>query len=546
MIKRFGHIALLLILVTVLAGACSPAIDEPVSPLPTPLPPGATPSGPSAAGEVLAPDPARARDAAMAYLAATYGLQGPQPTLVWEEENTTPEGQIGASNFVYSAGNWVVEVSFPIVAPQSTRYQVAVTNASTGFVWQGEVDAKGQVMEDKGAAIAQREIPNVDPEELERLAAGNTAFAFALYQILSEAAPGEENLFFSPYSISLALAMTYAGARGETETEMAEALHFSLHQERLHPAFNGLDAELAQRGKGATGQDGGGFRLQIANALWGQEGYPFLPEFLALLARNYGAGMRLLDFAADAEAARITINDWVAEQTEDRIQNLIPPGVVDAATRLVLTNAIYFNAAWAHPFEDNLTEDGVFTLPDGEKVTVPMMRQLESLRYVQGKGFQAVELPYDGHEMSMLILLPDEGTFEFFQASLDERRLDAALEGMVPQQVALAMPKFEFESEFSLKEALAALGMPAAFGGEADFSGMTGSPDLYISAVIHKAFVAVDEAGTEAAAATAVVMLESAMPGEPVELRLERPFLFLIRDEATGTVLFLGRVVDPR
>jgi serpin B len=388
--------------------------------------------------------------------------------------------------------------------------------------------------------VARNTAPQASAADLEALVGGNRAFALELYQALREQ---EGNLFYSPYSISMALAMTYAGARTGTEAQMAEVLHFSLPQAQLHPAFNALDLTLAERGEGAGGR--GGFQLNVANALWGQAGYPFLPEFLDLLGRNYGAGLRLLDFAADAEAARLTINDWVAEQTEDRIQDLIPPGVLGAATRLVLTNAIYFNAAWAQPFEASATQDEAFHLLDGGQVTVPMMHQTESFGYLAGDGYQAVELPYEGHELSMVILLPDEGGFEAFEAGLDAAQVEAILQETSDRQVALALPRFEFEAQFSLADTLGAMGMPDAFSDQANFSGMTGTRDLFISAVIHKAFVAVDEEGTEAAAATAVVMVEGAMPAEPLEVRVDRPFLFLIRDIQTGTVLFLGRVMDP-
>ncbi|UCC65846.1 MAG: serpin family protein [Anaerolineae bacterium] len=384
--------------------------------------------------------------------------------------------------------------------------------------------------------------PQVSEGDLAELVKGNSALAFDLYQVLRE---GNGNLFYSPYSISLALAMTYAGARGETQGQMAEALHFLLSQERLHPAFNGLDLELASRGEGAAGKDEEGFRLNIVNAIWGQKGYAFLSGFLDVLAENYGAGLRPLDFVNAPEESRVTINDWVSEQTEGRIEDLIPPGVIDALTRLVLTNAIYFNAAWSQPFEPRLTEESTFHLLDGGEVTVPMMVQTESFPYAEGQGYQAVELPYDGWEISMVILLPEAGGFEAFEDSLDAERVDAVLKELARRQVALTMPKFEFESDFSLNEALSAMGMPVAFSNEADFSGMTGNRDLFISEVIHKAFVSVDEAGTEAAAATAVVIAELAMPEEPVAFTVDRPFLFLIRDMETGTVLFVGRVVDP-
>jgi serpin B len=384
--------------------------------------------------------------------------------------------------------------------------------------------------------------PDVAGPDLAEMVGGNSAFAFDLYQILTE---GNENVFYSPYSISVALAMTYAGARGETERQMADALRFVLSQDRLHPAFNGLDLELARRGEGAEGKDEEGFRLNVVNAIWGQAGYEFLSEFLDVLAENYGAGLRVLDFENAPEASRVTINDWVSEQTEGRIEDLIPQGVINAMTRLVLTNAIYFNGAWDNPFEPEMTADGTFHLLDGSEVSVPMMRQTKSFGYAEGEGVQAVELPYDGQELSMVVLLPDAGEFEAFEDALDAGRVDAIVKDISYRQVALSLPKFEVESDFSLVDALAAMGMPDAFSDAADFSGMTGNRDLFIAEVIHKAFVSVDEAGTEAAAATAVVMEKMAMPEEPVEVTVDRPFVFLIRDVETGAILFVGRVVDP-
>ncbi|HEY49205.1 MAG TPA: serpin family protein [Dehalococcoidia bacterium] len=384
--------------------------------------------------------------------------------------------------------------------------------------------------------------PDISAGNLTELVDGNSGFAFDLYQALSEE---EGNLFYSPFSISLALAMTYAGARGETEQQMADTLNFILSQSDLHPAFNALDLELASRGEGAEGKDGEGFRLNIVNAIWGQQDYKFLDTFLDVLAENYGAGLRLLDFINAAEESRVTINKWVSEQTEGRIEDLIPPDAIDALTRLVLTNAIYFNAAWLYPFDEDMTEDGDFHLLDGGRVTVPMMKQTESYGYAEGEGYQAVELLYDGRELSMVILLPEEGQFGAFEGSLDAERLDAILDDLARGEVALTMPKFEFESEFSLAKTLAAMGMPVAFSGSADFSGMTGNRELFIGNVLHKAFVSVDEAGTEAAAATAVIMELSAAPGMPVEVTLDRPFVFLIRDIETGSILFLGRVANP-
>jgi len=431
---------------------------------------------------------------------------------------------------------WLVVISLAIV--------IAIVGVAC-IPGQGGQDRRvaGEVIQSERQRVTS---PAVSDADLITLVDGNSAFAFDLYQALRAA---DGNLFYSPYSISLALAMTYAGARGETAQQMADTLDFVLPQDSLHPAFNNLDLELARRGEGARGKDGEGFRLNIVNAIWGQKNFEFLSEFLDLLAKNYGAGLRLLDFVNAPEEARITINNWVSDETEQRIEDLIPQGAIDTLTRLVLTNAIYFNAAWLYPFEEAMTEDGLFYLLDGSEIAVPMMRQRQDWfkNYAEGYGYQAVELLYDGGELSMVILLPDAGHFEEFEEALDAERMSAIIERLEPRQVALTMPKFEFESDFSLKETLAAMGMPVAFSAnDADFSGMADNPDLYIHDVIHKAFVSVDEAGTEAAAATAVVVGVVSMPvDEPVQVTVDRPFIFLIRDIETGAILFVGRVVNP-
>jgi len=394
------------------------------------------------------------------------------------------------------------------------------------------------VMSDKPRETA----PDVSEADLALLIEGNSAFAFELYQALREQ---EGNLFYSPHSISVALAMTYAGARGETAQQMADTLEFILEQERLHPGFNWLDAELASRGEGAQGKDDKGFRLNIVNAIWGQKDYGFLPAFLDVLAENYGAGLRILDFINETEKSRLIINDWVSDQTEGRIKDLIPQGAIDALTRLVLTNAIYFNAAWEDPFDEDVTADGPFYLFEGGQVIVPMMKQTESFGYTEGEGYQAVELQYDGNELSMVILLPEAGQFQAFEEGLQAQKISDIISGLQSTGVTLTMPKFEFDSEFSLTDTLAKMGMPIAFSGDADFSGMTGNRALFISDVVHKAFVSVDEAGTEAAAATAVIMPEAGPPEPTVEVTIDHPFIFLIRDIETGAILFVGRVMNP-
>jgi serpin B len=405
--------------------------------------------------------------------------------------------------------------------------------AGCGSVAHGEVLQSDQ----------PRLVSDATEGEVAEAAAGNSAFAFDLYQKLRQETGG--NLFYSPYSISAALAMTYAGARGQTEAEMADTLHYTLPQERLHPAFNALDATMTgQGGKGTDDEDA--FRLSIANAIWGQAGYEFTSAFLDTLAENYGAGLRTLDFAQESEAARKTINDWVSEQTEGKIQDLIPKGGLNAAVRLVLTNAIYFNGKWSKPFEADSTYDRDFTLLDGTTIQVPTMHQTEMFAYTEGEGYQAVELPYRDSNMAMLFLLPAEGRFEEIEGQLSHELVAGVVEGLEFHDVRLSLPKFSFESGLGLAKTLIQMGMPSAFG-NADFSGMTGDRALFISDVLHKAFVAVDEKGTEAAAATAVIMAELAAPveDEPIVMKLDRPFIFMIRDQETGTILFVGRVLNP-
>jgi len=401
--------------------------------------------------------------------------------------------------------------------------------------------APGELLKSEKERITS---PYVNATEQALLVEGNTAFAFELYQALREQ---EGNIFYSPYSISLALAMTYAGARSETAQQMADTLHFLLDQDRLHPAFNWLDAELASRGEGAQGKDGEGFRLNIVNAVWGQKDYEFLSDFMDALAENYGAGLRILDFINETEETRFAINQWVSYQTKGRIKDLIPPGVINELTRLVLTNAIYFNAAWENTFDEDMTADGPFYLLDGGQVIVQMMEQAEFFGYTEGEGYQAVELPYDGGELSMVILLPASGNFTAFEAGLQAQQVYDIISDLQLTGVALTMPKFEFDSEFSLEDTLAQMGMSDAFVyGIADFSGMTGSLELFIGGVVHKAFVAVDEAGTEAAAATAGIVAPSPPPPEsPMQITIDRPFIFLIRDIETGAILFVGRVLNP-
>ncbi|MBI1744686.1 serpin family protein [Candidatus Acetothermia bacterium] len=383
--------------------------------------------------------------------------------------------------------------------------------------------------------------PQVEKADLTDLVASNTRFAFDLYRAVRKP---ESNLIYSPYSISLALAMTYAGAEGETQQQMANTLHFALAQPRLHPTFNALDIDLANRSAEAEARGMQGFQLNIANSIWGQMGYDFLAGYLDLLAENYGAGLRLLDFQKSYEDSRLLINQWVSDETNGKIENLLPPGSISPDTRLILTNAIYFKAAWLVPFKKEETRDETFTLLDRNQITVPMMHGgLESL-YAEGENYQAVVLPYEGNELSMIILLPQTGSFEAFEDSLSDKRLLDIIDSLKIREIILTMPKFSYTAEIDLKQKLSELGMPIAFTAGADFSGMNGHGNLMLKDVLHKAYISVNEAGTEAAASTAVIVIPTSMP-PTVKVTLNHPFIFLIRDWKTGTVLFVGRVTNP-
>jgi serpin B len=386
--------------------------------------------------------------------------------------------------------------------------------------------------------------PIVNENNVTSVANGNNAFALDLLQQLQTETG---NVFYSPYSISSALAMTWAGARGDTEAQMAQTLHFALDQAALHPAFNSLMLALDSHAEAEGIEPDQAFKLHMANALWGQQGFPFNAQFLDTLAMNYGAGMYLVDFQNDPEGARKAVNDWVSRETEKRIKDIVPEGVIDALTRLVLANAIYFKADWASEFDKSATSDQDFHLAEGGTVTVPTMFQNASFQYAEINGLQALELPYAGDQLSMVILLPAEGQLEAVQAGLNSTTLDALLGELDYQDIDLYLPKFKYKYSLSLVDALTGMGMTDAFDpGRADFSGMDDARDLYIGDILHKAFVAVDEAGTEAAAATVVIMELTAIQVEqPLEFRVDRPFLFIIRDIPTSSILFMGRVMNP-
>ena len=397
------------------------------------------------------------------------------------------------------------------------------------------------------ASIAQSNVqretkPSTSTDDISKLVNGNNAFALDLYQSLRSK---DGNLIYSPYSISLALAMTYAGARGETESQMASALHFDLPQAQLHPAFNALDLALAQHGQAQSKDQP--LQLNIANAVWAEKTYPFLQNYLDLIALNYGAGIRLADFVNQYEPARNEINNWVSDQTNKKINNLLAPGTLNPDTRMVLVNAIYFKADWENQFDPNNTSDSPFHLLDGSTSHVKMMNDEHlTIPYTKGDGYQAIELAYVGDTAAMDVIVPDEGNFKQFESALNAQKLNEILGNMQPASVALGLPKFTFTQDFSVSSTLKTLGMSDAFDpNKADFSGMTGNHDLFISDVIHKAFVAVDEKGTEAAAATAVMMQATSIMMTDVNLTIDRPFIFFIRDTTSGQILFVGRVLNP-
>jgi serpin B len=369
--------------------------------------------------------------------------------------------------------------------------------------------------------------------------AGNNAFAVALYGQLRNQAG---NLFFSPESISTALAMAYAGARGDTASQMAKTLHFTLPPGQLNPAMGALLGDL-----NTTHQN---YQLSVANALWAQQGYTFLDAFLNLLKTDYGAGLNQVDFKGATEAARLTINQWVEKKTQDKIKDLLQPGALRSDTRLVLTNAIYFKGDWETQFDKAQTKNEVFYLSTAQTATTPLMHREGGFSYFDGGSFQALEIPYKSKELSIIIFLPkDRSGLPALEQSLTAPNLQQWLHQLGPvPKVIVTLPKFKSTQQFELSATLRAMGMPAAFAAGADFSGMTGRRDFAISEVIHKAYIDVNEEGTEAAAATAVTMRALAM--RPVEqappiFRADHPFVFLIRDNRSDSILFMGRMANP-
>ena len=423
----------------------------------------------------------------------------------------------------------------PVESPIEPYPVEETKDPSAGMEEPGEIaDSSGDV-----AYIVD---PQADPEAVKQLAQSNNSFALALYQALRDE---DGNLIDSPFSIFQALLMTGAGAQGETASQMASVLGVDVNDPATHNLMNALNKALAYKPE-YLNQDAQPLTFNIANALWAQKDYHFEQSFLDTLSANYNAGLKLVDFNK-AEDARALINLWVAAQTNDKIKELIPQGVLDQMTRLVLTNAIYFKAAWSHQFEEKDTKDGSFMLLDGSSTTVPFMHGNFTISALVSDKIQAIRLPYEGGTYAMAAIMPS-ANFAGFESQLTAAELEQILSDLQSSsaRVDLSMPKFQSESRFGLADVLIELGMPNAFDAEkADFSGMTGKPDLMIGSVLHQATIEVNEEGTEAAAATAVVMEVTSMPGEIYTISLDKPFIYVIYETTTNTIVFMGRVVNP-
>jgi serpin B len=365
----------------------------------------------------------------------------------------------------------------------------------------------------------------------------NNQFALELY---SKYKSKEGNIFFSPYSISTAVAMTYEGAKGQTADEIQSVFHFPKDASVRQPAFASIYNEL---NKGSSD-----YTLKTANALWAQKDYQFLQDYFNTVEKYYGGKVTNLDFKTETEPSRITINKWVEEQTNNKIKDLIPAGYIDSMTRLVLTNAIYFKGTWVWQFDKSLTREADFKVSPTKTVKAQMMSltgEKAKFNYAETDELQMLEMPYKGEELSMVVLLPKQETLDNLEKSLTLEKLNQWKESLKEEKMdAVNIPKFKFETKYFMAEDLADMGMPTAFTSTADFSGMTGEEDLYIGFVIHQAYIDVNEEGTEAAAATAIGIKATAVMPSRLFIA-DHPFIFIIQEKSTGNILFLGRVTDP-
>ena len=378
-------------------------------------------------------------------------------------------------------------------------------------------------------------------------AAASAVSAFSADLFAALAPSSTDNLVCSPYSVAVALGMAVQGARGTTAAQILDVLH-SDDARALAEGLNAIDSALAVRSGGSGDSvedtDDAEIELASANSLWGQRGVHWEQPFLDVLARDFGTGVRVVDYRETA-AARAAINDWVAEQTRQRIPDLVPPGALAADTRLSLVNAIYLKAPWLKPFPAAGTQDAAFHRLDGSTVSSPLMGGTVGTRFVSGPGWEAVDLPYAGGELAMAVVVPQAGRFAEVERSVTGPWLSALLTDLRPGPVRVRLPRWTIRTRFDLSGVLSGMGMPVAFTGEADFGSIAAEEELKISAVLHEGFIAVDEEGTEAAAATAVAMRTLSVAAEPRSVVADRPFLYLIHDLPTGTPLFIGRVLDP-
>jgi len=399
---------------------------------------------------------------------------------------------------------------------------------------------KGEMLKRSGnnsvLSLSQEKKLESEPD-INSVVNSSNQFAFDLYSNLK----GKEgNIFFSPYSLSTAMAMTYEGARGQTAEEIRQVFHYSEDIEILRRGYAETINQINKQDKK--------YELHTANALWAQKSYPFLPEYFKTVEKYYGGKVTNIDFVRDTENSRLTINKWVEEQTRNRIKDLIPQGVITSLTRLVLTNAIYFKGNWETQFPKGNTKEADFKVSADKKVRVPMMFiGGRKFNYTENEALQLLELPYAGNELSMLVLLPRNELSEV-EPYLKPDKIQDLMKDMRQEEVDVYLPRFKFETKYLMggeKGILGRMGMPTAFSEmRADFSGMTGKPDLYITEVVHQAFVEVNEEGTEAAAATGIIMGAKAVLMKKV-FRADHPFIFLIQENRTGAILFFGRVMEP-
>jgi serpin B len=364
----------------------------------------------------------------------------------------------------------------------------------------------------------------------------NNMFAFAFLSKISHQDKG--NIFFSPYSISSAFSMVYEGARGTTADEMESVFHFIQDDTARKNYVNQINSELNNPSQQ--------YKLDVANALWVQNDYPILPSYTNTLKQYYTANATNLDLKNDSENSRKIINTWVENRTNQKIVNLLPQGSINENTRVVLTNAIYFKGNWTNQFDPYSTSNQNFTTSQNNIVKIPMMSATTSFPYFEDNNIQVIKMPYQGGHLSMMVLLPKNNDLNSLVNSLSVEKLRQLNSNMTTESVSVYIPKFTLNTQYTLNDYLSSMGMPSAFSPtDADFTGITGNKDLSISTAVHQAFVKVDEKGTEAAAATGLTMEESSMLLTKNIFRADHPFVFMIYDEHTGLVLFIGQVVNP-